>query len=66
MTDSKTMEYNSQGADVSKQQTAQDWADAAAFVDSLVIERATKFDSMTRAEIKLSRLASRGLVDDPI
>ena len=39
-----------------------DWAQAAAFVDALVEPRETRFDTMTRAEIKLDRLASKGLI----
>ena len=39
-----------------------EWAAAAAFVDSLVEERKSAFDNMSKAEIKMSRLASKGLV----
>ena len=38
------------------------WASAARFVDSLSRKRSTRFDDMTKAEIKLDRLAAKGLV----
>lgn len=40
------------------------WKLAADFVDSLVLKRPepSRFDSMTKAEIKMDRLKSRGLV----
>lgn len=38
------------------------WASAASFVDGLSCKCATRFDAMTKAEIKLDRLASKGLV----
>lgn len=38
------------------------WASAARFVDSLSCKRVTRFDDMTKAEIKLDRLAAKGLV----
>lgn len=38
------------------------WGDAVAFVDALSEKRETRFDSMTKAEVKMDRLASRGLV----
>lgn len=38
------------------------WASAASFVDGLSRKRATRFDTMTKAEIKLDRLAAKGLV----
>lgn len=38
------------------------WASAARFVDDLSRKRVTGFDDMTKAEIKLDRLASKGLV----
>ena len=38
------------------------WASAAHFVDSLSRKRSTRFDDMTKAEIKLDRLAAKGLV----
>lgn len=41
---------------------AERWASAASFVDSLSCKRATRFDDMTKAEIKLDRLAAKGLV----
>ncbi len=41
---------------------AERWASAASFVDGLSRKRATRFDTMTKAEIKLERLAAKGLV----
>lgn len=38
------------------------FASAASFVDSLSSKRASRFDSMTDAEIRRDRLASRGLM----
>ncbi|MEC4273235.1 RelB/DinJ family addiction module antitoxin [Adlercreutzia sp. R25] len=38
------------------------WASAARFVDSLPRKRVTRFGTMTKAEIKLDRLAAKGLV----
>ena len=38
------------------------WASAAHFVDSLSRKRSTRFDDMTKAEIKLDRLAAKRLV----
>ena len=38
------------------------WASAARFVDNLSRKRSTRFDDMTKAEIKLDRLAAKGLV----
>lgn len=38
------------------------WASSASFVDGLSRKRATRFDTMTKAEIKLERLAAKGLV----
>lgn len=38
------------------------WKVAAKFVDSLVVPQKTRFDNMTKAEIKMDRLRSRGLV----
>ena len=35
---------------------------AAEFVDSLTIPRKTRFDNMTKAEIRIDRLKSRGLM----
>ena len=37
------------------------WASAARFVDNLSRKRSTRFDDMTKAEIKLDRLAAKGL-----
>lgn len=37
-------------------------AAAAAFVDSLSVKRASRFDDMTDVEIRCERLASRGLM----
>lgn len=38
------------------------WKNAALFVDSLSQKRSTRFDNMTKAEIRMDRLKSRGLV----
>lgn len=46
----------------SAQPTAEDWAKAAAFVDSISEKRSTKFDNMTKTEIRVDRLRSRGLM----
>ena len=35
---------------------------AARFVDSLSVEQATRFDDMTKAQIRVDRLKSRGLM----
>ena len=48
-----------QDSDVS---TDEQWVSAAYFVDSLSRKRSTRFDDMTKAEIKLDRLAAKGLV----
>ena len=42
--------------------SAGDWKTAAGFVDSLSQKRTTRFDNMTKAEIKMDRLKNRGLV----
>ena len=42
--------------------TDERWASAARFVDGLSCKRSTRFDDMTKAEIKLDRLAAKGLV----
>lgn len=41
---------------------SEQWASAASFVDSLSRKHPTRFDDMTKAEIKLERLAAKGLV----
>lgn len=38
------------------------WAAAALFVDNLSSKRASRFDDMTKAEAKMDRLRSRGLM----
>lgn len=38
------------------------WENAARFVDSLSVEQATRFDDMTKAQIRVDRLKSRGLM----
>lgn len=38
------------------------WASAAAFVDSLSQPRSTRFDAMSKADIKRDRLAAKGLM----
>ncbi len=42
--------------------TSEDWAKAAAFVDSISEKRSTRFDDMSKAEIRVDRLRSRGLM----
>lgn len=39
----------------------QRWKEALRFIDAIPRKRATQFDSMTKADIKMSRLASREL-----
>ena len=41
--------------------SSEDWKSAADFVDSLSAKRQTRFDDMTKAEIKMDRLKNRGL-----
>ena len=43
--------------------TATEWQKAATFCDSLIDPRTSRFDSMSKAEIKRERLASKGLVE---
>lgn len=43
-------------------QEARTWENAARFVDSLSAPRASRFDSMTKAEIRAERLRARGLM----
>lgn len=38
------------------------WTSAAHFVDGLSRKRSTRFDDMTKTEIKLDRLSAKGLV----
>lgn len=38
------------------------WRAAADFIDALSIPRASRFDTMSKAEIKAERLAARGLM----
>lgn len=38
------------------------WERAARFVDSLSEKRSTRFDGMTKPQIKMERLRSRGLI----
>lgn len=45
-----------------QQRDADRWRAAAEFVDSLSEHRVTRFDTMTKAEIKMERLKSRGLM----
>lgn len=40
----------------------QDWERAARFVDSLSEKRSSRFDGMTKAEVKAERLRARGLM----
>jgi len=39
------------------------WEEALRFVDSIPRKRASQFDSMSKTEAKLSRLATHGLTD---
>lgn len=41
---------------------SRDWAAAEQFIDSLSHKKTTRFDNMTRSEIKHDRLSSRGLI----
>ena len=38
------------------------WAIGAKFVDSLTCKRKSRFDDMSKSEIRVERLASRGLI----
>lgn len=38
------------------------WKAASSFIDSLSRKRSSRFDTMNRAEIRMERLASRGLM----
>ena len=38
------------------------WAAASRFVDSLSSKRASRFDDMTKAEVRVERLRSRGMM----
>ena len=38
------------------------WAAASRFVDSLSSKRASRFDDMTKAEVRMERLRSRGMM----
>ncbi len=38
------------------------WAHAAAFIDTLPQKRSSKYDDMTKSQLKTERLASRGLI----
>ncbi|MCD8200012.1 MAG: type II toxin-antitoxin system RelB/DinJ family antitoxin [Coriobacteriaceae bacterium] len=42
--------------------TAEDWQNAADFIDSLSLPLPSRFDTMTKAEIRMERLKKRGLV----
>lgn len=46
----------------SRQADAASWQAAAAFIDSIPQERKTRFDSMTKQQAKMERLADRGLL----
>lgn len=48
--------------DKPRQLTPEDWKKAAEYVDSIPKKRISRFDGMTKAEIKMERLKSRGLV----
>ena len=39
-----------------------EWAAASRFVDSLSSKRASRFDDMTKAEVRMERLRSRGMM----
>lgn len=47
---------------VSGNVTKEDWAAAARFIDALSEKKKSRFDSMTKAEIAMERLAARGLM----
>lgn len=38
------------------------WENAARYVDSLTVEQATRFDDMTKVQIRTDRLKNRGLM----
>lgn len=42
--------------------SADDWASAARFVDALSSKRASRFDDMSKADIRKERLQARGLM----
>lgn len=46
----------------SQQNREESWSKAAEFIDSLSSSQETRFDNMTKAEIKTERLKSRGLM----
>lgn len=46
----------------SGEHTEAEWRAAAHFVDSLAVRRKTRFDEMSRAEVKAARLRDRGLL----
>ena len=46
----------------SREDSELSWSSAAQFVDSLSSERKTRFDGMSKAEIRMDRLRARGLV----
>lgn len=44
-----------------RQLTPEDWKKAAEYVDSISKKRTSRFDGMTKAQIKMERLKSKGL-----
>ena len=50
------------GADSSRIGDEAKWAAASRFVDSLSSKRASRFDDMTKAEVRMERLRSRGMM----
>ncbi|CVH79245.1 hypothetical protein BN3658_01846 [Coriobacteriaceae bacterium CHKCI002] len=49
-------------SDESRSDDRAKWAAAARFVDSLSSKRASRFDDMTKAEIRSERLRAKGLI----
>ena len=43
--------------------TPEEWKSAAEFIRSIPIKRPTKFDNMTKGEIKLAKARSRGIIE---
>ena len=51
-----------EGLDSSRIGDEAKWAAASRFVDSLSSKRASRFDDMTKAEVRMERLRSRGMM----
>ena len=58
----KMIEEGEAGADSSRIGDEAKWAAASRFVDSLSSKRASRFDDMTKAEVRMERLRSRGMM----